>query len=269
MLILDLEIVVADGEELESGLARKLAEAAGKILGAPAGKAWVKVRALPRGQYAENGEAPAGLLPVFVNVLKSQIGSPAERTAEAAKLSEAIAQAIGRAAENVHILYEPDASGRVAFGGELFVDKTAPAPQAAAAAKAAGTKANPRNLFVGGIAFKMTSAELERAFSACGPVAKLRLLTDKETGKSKGLAFVEMATEEGARAALAKLNGATLAGRKIFVSEAKPPEQRPAKKPYFKKPPFKKPYGKKRSFEPKRKRTAGDWGGRPLRTLND
>ena len=79
------------------------------------------------------------------------------------------------------------------------------------------------NLFVGGFPYQTTEEELGKFFSQCGLVLKVKILTDGETGRSRGIGFVLMATAEGAQAALAKLNGAQLGARKVFVTEAKVP----------------------------------------------
>lgn len=120
MPILEVEIVTGNGESLKSGLAQQLADAAGDVLGTPAGRTWVRLRVLPRNQYAENRTVvPEDVRPVFVSVLKSRACGTAELKVETAKLCEAIARACGRPKENVHILYLPEAAGRMSFGGEL------------------------------------------------------------------------------------------------------------------------------------------------------
>ncbi|MFI5346772.1 MAG: RNA recognition motif domain-containing protein [Elusimicrobiota bacterium] len=83
------------------------------------------------------------------------------------------------------------------------------------------------NLFVGGLSYETTQEELEKMFASCGKVAHVKLIMDRETSRSKGFGFVEMATEAEAAAALKKLGGAMLNGKKIFVNEARPKEERP------------------------------------------
>lgn len=118
MPILDVELITS--EPLDSGLAAKLAEVAAQVWGGPAGSTWVRLRALPPEQYAENGTtSPAGWHAVFVTVLKAQRPSGPALQAEVRALTDAIARVCGRPAENVHILYEPDARGRIAFGGDV------------------------------------------------------------------------------------------------------------------------------------------------------
>jgi phenylpyruvate tautomerase PptA (4-oxalocrotonate tautomerase family) len=119
MPILDVELVTGLGELLEDGLARRLADIAGDIFGSERGGTWVKVRTLPSGQYGENGDPPADVRPVFVSVLMGQSPSEGNIRHQAERLSASFAQACGRPKENIHILYQPSAAGRIAFGGEL------------------------------------------------------------------------------------------------------------------------------------------------------
>jgi hypothetical protein len=119
MPILDVEMVLRPGERLEPGLAQVLAGRAREALAAPAGTTWVKVHALAAEQYAEDGGEPEGVYPVFVSVLKARWVEPAARQEEVARLTRAVAAACGRPAENVHLFYQPEGAGRVAFGGRL------------------------------------------------------------------------------------------------------------------------------------------------------
>jgi phenylpyruvate tautomerase PptA (4-oxalocrotonate tautomerase family) len=118
MPILDIEIVVRPNEFLLSDLAARLAEAAGKVLQAPKGGTWVKLRALQPTEYAEDGGQPEDVSPVFVRVLRAELPARAELEQEMTQLTEAIGQACGRPAENVHVFYEPAGRGRVSFGGK-------------------------------------------------------------------------------------------------------------------------------------------------------
>jgi len=122
MPILDVEIVLKPGETLSHDLAPELANRAGELFGAAPGTTWVKVRAIAAGHYAENGGPPEGVYPVFVSVLKAKLPVAAELEAEVASLTAAVAQACARPPENVHIIYLPEGSGRVAFGGKLLTD---------------------------------------------------------------------------------------------------------------------------------------------------
>jgi len=82
-------------------------------------------------------------------------------------------------------------------------------------------------LYVGNLPFNTTENELQELFSQAGAVQEVTLMQDRFTGKSRGFAFVTMATEEEAQAAISKLNGQTMDGRPMTVNEARPREQRP------------------------------------------
>lgn len=77
-------------------------------------------------------------------------------------------------------------------------------------------------LFVGNLPWSATEEQLQEAFSAAGEVTSVKIITDRETGRAKGFGFVEMADEAGAQAAVAKMNGAEIEGRKLTVNEARP-----------------------------------------------
>jgi RNA recognition motif-containing protein len=83
-----------------------------------------------------------------------------------------------------------------------------------------------RKLYVGNLPFAATEEKLEKAFSAHGTVESVKLITDRDTGQSKGFAFVEMRTDAEANAAIAELNGTDFDGRAMKVSEAKPQTKR-------------------------------------------
>ena len=82
-------------------------------------------------------------------------------------------------------------------------------------------------LFVGGLPFSTTSEELEQLFAAHGTVASARVITDRETQRSKGFGFVEFENEDEGKAAEKALNGSDLGGRTLTVNEARPQEDRP------------------------------------------
>ena len=83
-----------------------------------------------------------------------------------------------------------------------------------------------KNLYVGNLSYDTTEASLRAAFEAHGEVASANLITDRDTGRPRGFGFVEMTTDESASAAIAALDGQTLDGRQIKVSEAKPRKPR-------------------------------------------
>jgi RNA recognition motif-containing protein len=77
-----------------------------------------------------------------------------------------------------------------------------------------------KRVYVGNLSFQTTEDELKQLFEQSGQVASVRIITDRDTGRSKGFAFVEM--EEGADHAIAQLNGKDFNGRALTVNEAKP-----------------------------------------------
>ena len=81
------------------------------------------------------------------------------------------------------------------------------------------------NLYVGNMAFSTTEATLRELFSQYGTVTKAQLVMDRETGRPRGFAFIEMS--DGGDQAIAALNGTQLLGRTLTVNEAKPREDRP------------------------------------------
>jgi cold-inducible RNA-binding protein len=84
-----------------------------------------------------------------------------------------------------------------------------------------------KKLYVGNLSYSATEAELRELFSEVGTVVSVNLITDRETGKPRGFAFVEMQTPEGAAAAIDQLNGRSVRDRSITVEEARPPQGRP------------------------------------------
>lgn len=120
MPILDIEIVPSDSTfSLPANLTQSLADTAAKVFGSPPGRVWVKLRVISSVEYAENGGLPEGVYPVFVTVLKSKVHKRSALEIEINKLTEAIANILDRPKSNVHIFYQPDGTGRVAFGGKL------------------------------------------------------------------------------------------------------------------------------------------------------
>ena len=84
-----------------------------------------------------------------------------------------------------------------------------------------------KNLYVGNLPHNTSEAELRTAFEAHGAVEKISLVTDRETGRSRGFAFIEMSDAGEADKAIALLNGTDLGGRPLTVNEAKPKADRP------------------------------------------
>ncbi len=82
------------------------------------------------------------------------------------------------------------------------------------------------NIYVGNLSYSTTDADLRDAFSQYGQVSEARVAQDRETRRSRGFGFVEMANENEARTAISKLNGTNLQGRTVTVNEARPREER-------------------------------------------
>jgi RNA recognition motif-containing protein len=132
-----------------------------------------------------------------------------------------------------------------------------------------------KKMFVGGLPYEIDEAKLRELFGPYGKVVGAKVIMDRETGRSKGFGFVEMSTDDEAKAATDKLNNSVLGERKIFVNEARPMEPRApgsfgpkpggsgprpsfGDKPSFGPPPFgdsaKGGYGdKRRNFGPDKK----------------
>ncbi len=82
------------------------------------------------------------------------------------------------------------------------------------------------NIYVGNLSYGMSEEELRQAFSAHGEVSSVKILMDRETGRSRGFGFVEMPNQSEGEAAIADLNGKDLGGRSLRVNEARPRERR-------------------------------------------
>ena len=119
MPILEVEIVGAFEKE---NIAQPLADAAAKVLKTGPGRTWVKMRFLPADQFAESGGAASDVRPVFVSVLLGRCNEIKERAQIASGLVEEFSRILSRPAENIHVLFEPEAMGRIAFGGKLRTD---------------------------------------------------------------------------------------------------------------------------------------------------
>ncbi len=83
------------------------------------------------------------------------------------------------------------------------------------------------SIYVGNLSFEVTQEDLSQVFAEYGTVSRVQLPTDRETGRMRGFAFVEMGTEAEESAAIEALDGAEWMGRGLKVSKAKPREERP------------------------------------------
>ncbi|MEP6845284.1 MAG: RNA-binding protein [Panacibacter sp.] len=83
------------------------------------------------------------------------------------------------------------------------------------------------NIYVSNLGFNVQDAELKELFAKYGNVASAKVIMDKMTNQSRGFGFVEMPEDEAAQRALSELNGSTIDGRALKVTEARPREERP------------------------------------------
>jgi cold-inducible RNA-binding protein len=84
-----------------------------------------------------------------------------------------------------------------------------------------------KNLFVGNMSFQTTEADLTALFQPFGQVGRIHIVTDRETGRARGFAFVEMPNDAEAAKAIAALDGKEVGGRNLKVNEARPKGERP------------------------------------------
>lgn len=87
-----------------------------------------------------------------------------------------------------------------------------------------------RKLYVGNLPYSADQQSLEKTFSKCGTVESVNLITDRDSGRSKGFGFIEMSTDAEAQKAIEELNGTDCDGRPLTVNEARPQQK---KKPGF------------------------------------
>ena len=81
-----------------------------------------------------------------------------------------------------------------------------------------------KKLYVGNLSYNISNSDLERLFTAHGMVRSAQVITDRDTGRSKGFGFVEMGSDQEAQAAISALNGKDIEGRSLTVNEARPPQ---------------------------------------------
>ena len=84
-----------------------------------------------------------------------------------------------------------------------------------------------KRIYVGGLPFSTTEAEMNTLFATYGAVTSAKLITDRESGQSRGFGFIEMPNDAEAATAMEKLNGSDFGGRKLTINEARPMEARP------------------------------------------
>lgn len=85
-----------------------------------------------------------------------------------------------------------------------------------------------KSLFVGNVSFQTTEGDLTSLFEPFGELARVQIMTDRDTGRSRGFAFVQMTNDEDAAKAIGALNGKEVGGRALNVNEARPKPERSA-----------------------------------------
>lgn len=123
MPILNVQVVAWEEDAISTEWVQQIADLAGVVFETSPGQTWVKLSRLDRSLYAENNSEPDQVpCPVFVSVTKKEIGDVVTVREEMKQLTDGIAGILGCPGENVHIQFEPDAVGRIAFGGKLVED---------------------------------------------------------------------------------------------------------------------------------------------------
>ena len=123
MPIVDIEVVTgtADPQAIGEQIPQSIADKLGDIFGSEPGGTWVRLRSLDRDRYAENRTTlDSGTAPTFVRILRAELPEPAALRREMARVADAVARVLDRPRENVHVLYAPEAKGRIGFGGTLL-----------------------------------------------------------------------------------------------------------------------------------------------------
>lgn len=119
MPILEIRLIGEVTEDVRTGLAQRIADAAGAALDSRPQGTWVTLQFVDADAYGENQGGPPGARPVIVSVLQADLPDAAALGEQVARLTDAIAKVCERPAENVHLIFEPRARGRIAFGGKL------------------------------------------------------------------------------------------------------------------------------------------------------
>jgi hypothetical protein len=119
MPIVDIEMVLKPDETISNEMVSELADRLGVIFDSPRHGTWVKVYGIPEGLYTENGGKEESIYPIFVSVLKAQWPTLEDMQREVDKITETVAQLCNRTANLVHVIYQPEGKGRVAFGGKI------------------------------------------------------------------------------------------------------------------------------------------------------
>lgn len=122
MPIVTVDIVRDSSLRQEPGLAATLADVLAPVFGKDPKRTWIRLNYLDPGEYAEGGGGPEpGVIPVFVRLLLARLPDLDQRQQLAVKIGAKVGEVLDRPVENVHVIFEPEATGRVAFGGKLVL----------------------------------------------------------------------------------------------------------------------------------------------------
>jgi phenylpyruvate tautomerase PptA (4-oxalocrotonate tautomerase family) len=119
MPIVDIEIVLKPDETIPDEMVSELADQLGEIFGSPKNGTWVKVHEIAGHHYAENEGKEKDVYPIFVSLLKSRLPGAEEMQKEVEAITETVARLCDRPPSLVHVIYQPEGKGRIAFGGKI------------------------------------------------------------------------------------------------------------------------------------------------------
>ena len=119
MPIVDIEIVLKPDETLANEMVSELADRLGVIFGSPKNGTWVKVHQIAAHHYAENQGKEPDAYPIFVSVLKSRLPALDTVQKEVDAITDIVAKICHRPPGFVHVMYQPEGKGRIAFGGKV------------------------------------------------------------------------------------------------------------------------------------------------------
>lgn len=122
MPIIFVDLVRDSSLPHKPGLAASLADGLASVLGKDPERTWVRLKYVEPGEYAEGGGGPGPeVMPVFVRLVLARLPDMDQRQRLASEIAGKVGELLGRPYQNVHIIFEPEATGRVAFGGKLVL----------------------------------------------------------------------------------------------------------------------------------------------------
>jgi hypothetical protein len=119
MPIMDVEIVLRPDETIPDKMVSELADRLGEVFGSAKNGTWIKAYGIPSVHYAENDGKAEEVYPIFVSVLKARLPEREEMQTEVDAITAVVSQVCNRPVSVVHVMYQPEGKGRVAFGGRI------------------------------------------------------------------------------------------------------------------------------------------------------